>query len=353
MKLLVCAQVLLLVLIFSCARTLALAQNESQIAAALSQAQQQLAATPAAPAVRAEVRNLGFALLREQRYAAASEIFGSLLRVAPRDFWGLYGAGLAAFNQQRLDEAETFVSAAQSEGETILASASQSAESKANLVEALVLRAVIRAVKGDSQMPLTLLQRAVELRPDHFDAQFSLGRAYYGAGNPAQAAQAFQRAAALRPDDARTQFFLATMLEKSGDDAGAQTAYRALVKLRPANAEGHAGLGALLVKAGGTAMAEGIAELTEAVRLNSDHYEARLTLGRTLVNQKRAADALPHLLRAVALAPDNPEPHFQLAQAYLRLGRKPEAEEQFAIVKRIHENRRQVAAPDSAPKPQK
>jgi Flp pilus assembly protein TadD len=85
-------------------------------------------------------------------------------------------------------------------------------------------------------------------------------------------------------------------------------------------------------------------------------YEARVTLGRALVARGRAAEAVEHLRRAAALAPDNPEPHYQLSLAYRRLGRKEEAAAESVIVRRIHESRRDANAnantnPDKPPAP--
>jgi Flp pilus assembly protein TadD len=46
------------------------------------------------------------------------------------------------------------------------------------------------------------------------------------------------------------------------------------------------------------------------------------------------------LRRAAELAPSNPEPHYQLALAYRRMGRNEEAAAETAIVERIHQLRR-------------
>ena len=52
--------------------------------------------------------------------------------------------------------------------------------------------------------------------------------------------------------------------------------------------------------------------------------------------------------RAAELAPTNPEPHYQLALAYRRLGLNDKAVAETAIVKRIHETRRGEATPNSS-----
>jgi tetratricopeptide (TPR) repeat protein len=138
----------------------------------------------------------------------------------------------------------------------------------------------------------------------------------------------------------RALFFLATALESAGDIDAALAAYLDLVKREPEAAEGHLGLGVLLTKRGGTDAEKGIAELRTAVRIDPNQYEAQVNLGRVLLKQKLTAESIEPLKRAAELAPSNPEPHFQLALAYRRLGLNDKAIAETAIVKRIHESRR-------------
>lgn len=295
-----------------------------------------------------EARALGFELVRAARFEEAAALFGALAARRPNDAATLYGAALAAFNAKRAAEAEPLARRA---AEAALAGGG----AKEGAADSLVLLAVVLAVRGDDAGALKAVRQAVALAPQNFDAQFTLGRALYGAGDTAGAARAFRAAVALKPGDARALFFLATTLERAGDDAEALDAYRELAKLRPNDAEGHLGLGVLLVKKGGAGVEQGLLELGRALEINPNLYEARVTLGRTLVVRGRAADAVEHLKRAAALAPENPEPHYQLSLAYRRLGRKEDAAAESEIVRRIHESRRAAGAssPDTQapPKP--
>ena len=73
-----------------------------------------------------------------------------------------------------------------------------------------------------------------------------------------------------------------------------------------------------------------------------------MTLGRALLTRKLARESVEHLLQAAELAPANPEPHYQLALAYRRLGLNEKAVAETAIVKRIHERRRGEATQNSS-----
>lgn len=284
---------------------------------------------------------VGYALVGGGRFREAAELFDALVLLRPRERAALYGAALATFNAGRPADAEPLARRA---AEVALAEgAAKGRESDA--ADALVLLAVVLAVRGDVAGALAASGRATALAPGNFDARLAHGRALYGAGDDAGAARAFRAAAALRPGDPRPLFFLASTLERAGDDAGALAAYRELAAAQPRAPEGHLGLGALLVKRGGAEAEEGIRALARAVEIDPELYEARVTLGRALVARGRAAEAVEHLRRAAALAPGNPEPHYQLSLAYRRLGRREEAAAESAVVKRIHESRRTAPAP--------
>jgi len=284
-------------------------------------------------------REVGQFLLNEKRYAEAAQLFEALVEKQPRNALALYGAALATFNLGTPAEAEPIARAAVEAINSASAGFSNaSREQRGQAADALVLLAVIVAVRGDDQQSLKIAESAVTIAPDHFDAQFTLGRALYSAGDPIRAAQAFRTAVSLNPTDPRALFFLGTTLEQAGDLEGAVRSYRQLVLNQPLAAEGHLGLGIVLVKRG--EVNEGVKELERALVIEPNLYEAQVTIGRSLVAQGRPAESLDHLIRAAQLAPGNPEPHYQLSLAYRRLGRNDKAAEESEVVRRIHESRR-------------
>jgi tetratricopeptide (TPR) repeat protein len=299
------------------------------------------AAAPGDAALQQAV-TLGLALAGEGRFAESGELFAAVLQKTPRDGLALYGAALAAFNLNRLNDAESLASSAV---EVLLPAGSNPAVmqplQRKQAADALVLSAVVVAVKGDDKRSLTLADQAAKLAPDHFDAQFALGRALFSSGDYAKAAKAFRVATALNENDLRARFFLGTALERAGDIDGAVAVYRELIAKQPEAAEGHLGYGILLVKHGDRAE-DGIKELERANSINPNLYEARVTLGRTLLSRGQVTESLEHLIRASELEPGNPEPHYQLSIAYRRLGRKEDASREAAIVKQIHESRRTI-----------
>ena len=68
--------------------------------------------------------------------------------------------------------------------------------------------------------------------------------------------------------------------------------------------------------------------------------DARYLLGKILLAQGKAAEALEHLEAAARLQPQEASAHYQLGQAYQRLGRGEEAAAQFEAFRKLKESRR-------------
>lgn len=285
--------------------------------------------------IQSRALNTGNLLLQSGRYREAAQLFAALAQRQPQNSIVIYSYALAIFNSGNVGDAE-----APAQKAFQLADASKDGDRAQRAADALVLLGVISAVRGDEAAALKVLREAVARAPNHFDAQFSLGRLLFGMGDDNGAIKAFRIATTLQPSHPQALFFLASTQERSGDISAALVSYRALIGAHPEMFEGHLGLGALLSKRGGASTEEGLRELTRALQINPDLYEARVALGRALVANGHPQEAITHLEQAAQLAPDNPEPHYQLSLAYRRLGRKEEAAAQAAIVKRIHESRR-------------
>ena len=282
-----------------------------------------------------EIRKAGFTYLRSGDWANASDTFAKALGMAPGDYLSLYGSAVALFNLRRPVEARINVDRA-------IDILNRTKANDALLADSFVLSAVIQAAQKNTEEAIAALLKAIKLMPDHFDANFTLGRAYFGNGDVNKAVKAFRRAVGIMPDNIDARFFLATALERVGDFEAALQEYRAILLINKNSDRGNLGLGVLLIKLEGNTSVEGLAALRKAVSLNGDLYEARITLGKSLLQSNNAEAAVGHLKKAAELAPDNPEPHYQLAMAFRQLGLKAEAAAEFRIVRRIHEERRSV-----------
>jgi tetratricopeptide (TPR) repeat protein len=105
------------------------------------------------------------------------------------------------------------------------------------------------------------------------------------------------------------------------------------LEIDPSNAGAEYVLGALAQQ--NQQWDEAIPHFSRAAKLDPGFGDAFLGLGACLGSAKRYSEAIPPLETAVKLQPDNPAPHYLLAIAYNRTGRKEDGDKQFAIQKQL------------------
>jgi tetratricopeptide (TPR) repeat protein len=119
------------------------------------------------------------------------------------------------------------------------------------------------------------------------------------------------------------------------------------LKIDPQNAGAEGILGEIATRAGDTAAA--IDHYKRATTLDAGFAEAYVGLGSALVAEKRYAEAVPPLETGVKLSPDDPMAHYNLATALSRVGRKEEADREFAIHRKMQEAAPAVPAQEATP----
>lgn len=105
--------------------------------------------------------------------------------------------------------------------------------------------------------------------------------------------------------------------------AEAMDAYERALKIDPDHADAHVNLGRLLHEQGSTAAAE--KHYRAAVEIDPEHETAAFNLGVALEDLSRHDDAIAAYTKALALDPDNADAHYNLAGIYEQRGDKPSA----------------------------
>src|SRR6266700_5463893 len=129
---------------------------------------------------------------------------------------------------------------------------------------------------------------------------FKLGRLLLSEPNPPadaaeQAKKEFQQELQIDPSNAGAEYVLGELARQAQDSDGA------------------------------------IQHFSRATKLDPHFPDAFLGLGMAFITAKKFPDAVPALEAAVKLEPQNPAAHYNLGLAYTRVGRKEEADRQFAI----------------------
>src|SRR5439155_19198961 len=86
---------------------------------------------------------------------------------------------------------------------------------------------------------------------------------------------------------------------------------------------------------------EAAEELRRVVHARPGFVDARYLLGKVLLAAGAADEAALHLEAAVRLSPEKSAAHFQLAQAYQKLGRGDQAERELASYRELKEKGRE------------
>jgi len=141
-----------------------------------------------------------------------------------------------------------------------------------------------------------------------------------------------RQAIASAPDDAVLRKNLGEVLEARGQLAAAEAQYRRAAELSPEYDSSHR-LGRVLLAEGRAH--EAIPELQRALQLQADMVEAQNDLGRALLEVGRVQEAISVFATVVRLQPDSAEAYFNLGLALHRAGRSDDAVRQFEAALRI------------------
>jgi tetratricopeptide (TPR) repeat protein len=146
-------------------------------------------------------------------------------------------------------------------------------------------------------------RKAIELNPNAQGAHVGLGRAILSASKEPQAideaAREFERELALYPQNAIAEFELGEIARERGQ----------LDKARE--------------------------HLLRAVHYNQDFFEAQIALGRLLLKEGKAREAIAHLEVAAHLEPRDKLTHYLLASAYKSLGDQDAARRELDLYRKL------------------
>ncbi|HSC73361.1 MAG TPA: tetratricopeptide repeat protein [Gaiellaceae bacterium] len=145
-----------------------------------------------------EAVSVAIALQQAQQWAAAADIYRTVLDVAPDNADALHFSGVLAHQQGRSDEA------------------------------------------------VALIERSLELEPERADWHSNLGIVLQDGLRLDDAAAAYRRAIDLDPGHANAHSNLGVVLRAQGEAAGAEVAYRAAIRIDPEHPDAYHNLGVLL-----------------------------------------------------------------------------------------------------------
>ena len=264
-----------------------------------------------------EIRfNLGVAQMRAADYAGCSESFTKFLAKYPNEARAIQLRGLCLVESGDLAGGIATLEKAPLDPTAIFA------------------LAYAHSQAGDEARATELL-RQLESRPAQ--ARLVEGLLEYRRANYIVARQKFEAAAAADPNLAPALTGLGRVALLDNRDEDAMGYFRRALAIAPHDAEATYQLGVLEGRNGREAEARRLLEKSLSLRANyaDPHYQ----LAQLDFKAKRYPDALKHLEAAVKILPEQDSIRLLLARTYQALGRKPEADREFAEVRRLKQQR--------------
>jgi tetratricopeptide (TPR) repeat protein len=260
--------------------------------------------------------NLGLAFLKSGKPAEAVQSFTQMLVKDPQNRQARQLRAMANLDADRFTEAAADYRALFPTDDLTI---------RLGLASAL-------ARSGNAEEARTVLEPL--LASSSPDVQFVYGQALFEEGNYGKALEVLQQVQQAKPDMPMLRFFIGAIYWRQQQTDAAIEEWRAEWKAYPGGFQSNYTLGAALAF-GNSAEAE--AHLRKAVQLRPQHPQSLYQLGKLLWLKSKNPEAVPMLERAVRNQPDYREAHYLLATVYQSLGRRGDAQREFAAVKKLSE----------------
>jgi tetratricopeptide (TPR) repeat protein len=285
-----------------------------------------------------------------------------------------YEAAQALVRGGKLAEAETELRAilaaqyrrlmktygALSKREPALEAAEAAANYQATDTDLLIEVAVAYLEAAQFDKALDPLLKAARLQPNNADVHKTLGKTYFALGDYEKSASALEVAVKLAPKDFNSSFTLAITYLQQRQFTAARRVFDSMIAEFGEHPQIHIAIGRAFREAG--RLPEAIEEFKRAIALNSQfpgaHYNLGLAylwneggsavanaeeefkieltanpndffsnyyLGITCIFQRKWEPAIDFLKTASRIQPNNPDPYFQLGQAYQELQKHDQA----------------------------
>lgn len=183
--------------------------------------------------------------------------------------------------------------------------------------------------------------RGVARFPNSVRMYIGLGIALYARNSYDAAIEALCHASDLDPSDPRPYVYLGKMYNVS-KGRGVEVAKRMqrFMETNPDNSLAYY-YGALSLWKGAHGDTQGFDEarvealFKKSLALGPQSADTHLQLGILYHEQRREQDAISEFEAAIRLKPDDPDPHYHLAQAYLRAGDKERGQEELRVYEKL------------------
>lgn len=191
---------------------------------------------------------------------------------------------------------------------------------------------VAKTRSGDAVGAITAARHLYSVEPNDPDAMYLLATALVNRAQWHEARPVADKLVTVR-DDARAHVLFGMVLMNDGDIDGASGQIERALQQDPKETEAHYYMGVIARQRGDVQGA--ITEMEVVVAANPQHALAQTELGTLSLQIGNLDAARKALEQAVSLNPSVPEDHYQLALAYSRLGLTDKAQRQMEEFRKL------------------
>jgi tetratricopeptide (TPR) repeat protein len=199
-------------------------------------------------------------------------------------------------------------------------------------LEALRHLVLARMRSGNAAAAVTVARRLYSMRPEDPDAVYLIAAALANHAEWHEARPVMEKLVSVR-DDATAHVMFGMTLMNDGDIEGASVQIERALQKNPNEAEAHYYKGVIARQHGDLPTA--IKEMEVVVNANPQHVLAQVELGTLSLQMGDLDRARQALEQAISISPDAPENHYQLGLAYSRLGFRDKAQVQMAEFQKL------------------
>jgi tetratricopeptide (TPR) repeat protein len=179
---------------------------------------------------------------------------------------------------------------------------------------------------GESSKAAVELETTLNLAPHDVDVAYTLGIAYLVNHRVDAAKQLFDRMLKEFGDQPQLHILIGRAYRESSLLPEAIEEFRKAIALDPGFPRAHYYLGlTYLLDEGRSRLSEALEEFKIELAANPDEYLANYYLGIAYIVQRKWDLALTSFQRASTIQPNNPDPYYQLGQAYQELNKHEQA----------------------------
>jgi len=273
------------------------------------------------------------ALLAEGKLAGAEAVLHSYLNEHPTSADAHFLLGYVLFREQKaVDSLAEFTAGASTR------------RPRADELKAVASDYVLLGDFADADKWFT---EVIVEKPDDADAWYLLGRTKYNENAFTAAVTSFERSLALRPKSVEAENNLGLAWQGLNSQDKAKGAFQTAIDWEgaaPADPQPFLNLGTTFAEE--SDFGHALPHLLKAAELSPDNPKVHEELGHVYEAQQNLPKAQAELERAVALSPKTSALHFKLGQIYRREGMADRAKQEFALCEKLNSTHSSSSTPN-------